>query len=61
LEDFYGWQVEQYGRQARITIDNNLAGPRNLFAFLARRRLTPGGCQYQEMVAGLSQLRGRAS
>jgi hypothetical protein len=61
LEDFYGWQVEQYGRQARITIDNNLAGPRNLFAFLARRRLTPGGCQYQEMVAGLSQFRGRAS
>lgn len=61
LEDFYLWLVASYGRKARATCNSYMAAARNLFDFLARRRITPGGCQYQEMVAGLSRLQGRAS
>lgn len=61
LEDFYLWLVATYGRKARATCTAYMAAARNLFDYLARRRLTPGGCQYQEMVAGLGRLQGRAS
>ncbi len=61
LEEFYLWLVAIYGRKARSTCNSYMAAARNLFDFLARRRITPGGCQYQEMVAGLSRLQGRAS
>lgn len=61
LEDFYLWLVATYGRKARATCNSYMAAARNLFDFLARRRITPGGCQYQEMIAGLSRLQGRAS
>ncbi len=61
LEDFYLWLVATYGRKARATCSSYMAAARNLFDYLARRRLTPGGCQYQEMVAGLGRLQGRAS
>jgi len=61
LEDFYLWLVATYGRKARATCNSYMAAARNLFDYLARRRLTPGGCQFQEMVAGLSRLQGRAS
>jgi site-specific recombinase XerD len=61
LEDFYLWLVGTYGRKARSTCNSYMAAARNLFDYLARRRITPGGCQYQEMVAGLSRLQGRAS
>lgn len=61
LEDFYLWLVATYGRKARATCNSYMAATRNLFDYLARRRLTPGGCQYQEMIAGLGRLQGRAS
>ena len=61
LEDFYLWLVEWYGREARTTMAGYLAATRNLFEYLARRQVTAQGCQYQEMVAGLSRLQGRAS
>ena len=61
LEDFYLWLVATYGRRARATVSSYMAAARNLFEYLARRRLTPGRCQYQEMVAGLGRLQGRAS
>ena len=60
LEDFYLWLVATYGRKARATCNSYMAAARNLFDYLARRRLTPGGCQFQEMVAGLSpRVKGR--
>jgi site-specific recombinase XerD len=61
LEEFYLWLVDSYGRKARATTGSYLAASRNLFEYLARHRLTPQSCQYQEMVAGLSKLAGRAS
>ena len=61
LEDFYLWMVSVYGKKARTTMSNYLTSARNLFEYLARRRLTPQGCQYQEMVAGLAKLKGRES
>ncbi len=61
LEDFYLWLVGTYGRQARTTHSNYLAAGRNIFEFLASRELTPGGCQYQQMIARLGKLQGRAS
>jgi site-specific recombinase XerD len=61
LEEFYLWLVDNYGRKARATTGSYLAASRNLFDYLARHRLTPQNCQYQEMVAGLSKLAGRAS
>jgi site-specific recombinase XerD len=61
LEEFYLWLVDSYGRKARSTTGSYLAASRNLFEYLARHRLTPQNCQYQEMVAGLSKLAGRAS
>lgn len=61
LEDFYLWLVATYGRKARSTCNSYMAAARNLFDYLARRRITPGGCQYQEMIAGLSRLQGRSS
>jgi site-specific recombinase XerD len=61
LEEFYLWLVDNYGRKARATTGSYLAASRNLFDYLARHRLTPQNCQYQEMVAGLSKLQGRAS
>lgn len=61
LEDYYLWLVDRYSRGKKMTVAGYMAGPRNLFAYLARRRLTPNGCQYQEMVAGLVKLVGRGS
>ncbi len=61
LEEYYLWLVETYGRQARATTSLYLTANRNLFEFLARRHLTPQGCQYQEMIAGLARLQGRAT
>jgi integrase len=43
-----------------MTVAGYMAGPRNLFAYLARRDITPGGAQYAKMTGGLSRLAGRS-
>lgn len=60
LEDYYLWLVAKYSRVKKMTLAGYMAGPRNLFAYLARRDLTPGGVQYSKMTGGLSKLVGRS-
>lgn len=60
LEDYYLWLVERYSRAKKMTVAGYMAGPRNLFAYLARREITPGGAQYAKMTGGLSRLAGRS-
>jgi site-specific recombinase XerD len=61
LEDYYLWLVDKYSRGKRMTVSGYMAGPRNLFSYLARRDVTPGNVQYSKMVGGLSKLVGRGS
>ena len=39
LERFYGWLVQNYGRDRRATITTYVSGARAFFRFLARRGL----------------------
>jgi site-specific recombinase XerD len=59
LEDYYLWLVDRYSRSKRMTVSGYMAGPRNLFAYLARRDLTPSHIQYAKMTGGLARLAGR--
>ncbi|MBN9390512.1 MAG: tyrosine-type recombinase/integrase [Chloroflexi bacterium] len=59
LEDYYLWLVDRYSRAKKMTVAGYMAGPRNLFAYLARRDLTPGHVQYAKMTGGLARLVGR--
>lgn len=59
LEDYYLWLVDRYSRARKMTVAGYMAGPRNLFAYLARRDLTPGHVQYAKMTGGLARLAGR--
>jgi site-specific recombinase XerD len=59
LEDYYLWLVGRYSRGKRMTVSGYMAGPRNLFAYLARRDLTPSHIQYAKMTGGLARLAGR--
>lgn len=59
LEDYYLWLVDRYSRAKKMTVAGYMAGPRNLFAYLARRDLTPGHVQYAKMTGGLARLSGR--
>jgi site-specific recombinase XerD len=59
LEDYYLWLVDRYSRTKKMTVAGYMAGPRNLFAYLARRDLTPGHVQYAKMTGGLARLVGR--
>jgi site-specific recombinase XerD len=61
LEDYYLWLVERYSRAKKMTVAGYMAGPRNLFAYLARRDITPSGVQYAKITGGLSRLAGRSS
>ncbi len=61
LEEYYLWLVERFSREKKMTVSGYMAGPRNLFAYLARREVTPGGVQYSKMTGGLSRLVGRSS
>ncbi len=61
LEDYYLWLVERYSRARKTTVAGYMAGPRNLFAYLARRDTTPSGVQYAKMTGGLARLVGRSS
>ncbi len=59
LEDYYLWLVDRYSRGKKMTVAGYMAGPRNLFAYLARRDLTPSHVQYAKMTGGLARLTGR--
>ncbi len=59
LEDYYLWLVDRYSRAKKMTVAGYMAGPRNLFSYLARRDLTPGHVQYAKMTGGLAKLSGR--
>jgi site-specific recombinase XerD len=59
LEDYFLWLVDRYSRSKKMTVAGYMAGPRNLFAYLARRDLTPSHVQYAKMIGGLARLTGR--
>jgi len=61
LEEYYLWLVDKYSRSKRTTVSGYMAGPRNLFSYLARREVSPNGVQLSKMTGGLSKLVGRSS
>ena len=61
LEHFYGWLVDNYGRDRRATVVTYIAAARAFFRFLARRRLLSPETSFEQIKAGLQEVMGKGS
>lgn len=61
LERFYGWLVQNYGRDRRATVTTYVSGARAFFRFLARRGLLSTSVTFEQMRDGLREVMGKGS